>query len=628
LRQDAVSLEVPVRIHGSRVKEVVRGTTPHTEPFEEQTTTMIIFPQGGVVRMSTSVSTGQMLVLTNLKTKQDAICRVVKVRTFTNMQGYVEVEFTHPQPTYWGVQFPDQPAPSATKPQAVVAPAAPVKPIQSVQQESKPKPTSDLSWAPAMPFAAAPKPPAGDAAKSPVAASPSKPFTPAPKPESRFISLGTKEEVAAMADAPAAPAPPDLRDIPVVKPVAKALAPVAPAAPVVPPAPIAAPASADSIASSFPSLSIPEVLGDFEASHASASAGSPREAEKADAPAAKAPSASVESASASTSESASTFGSLSGGASLESGVAPVESFGSRFDSGGKAAENAKGSPNFALIAAAIGVLVVVVGGGAFYFRSHNGSASTVPAPVAASTPTAAALPQPADTSAQVLQPATAAVAPVTPPSSTVVAPHGNSVGAVNAQTLSSFKPNAAASAPSQPPSPRASNNAAVQPSPQPAGITGNMVAESVSARPVTAQRDSAADVEAPSVDAAPAVETSGGALPSVLSSDRPAAPAAPDPAVKPSAPARVGGNVKEPRLVNAPQPVYPLMAKQAHIQGDIVVKTTIDESGNVAHMEIVSGPAMLRGAALEALRRWKYAPSMLNGEPIAVQMMVTIKFRM
>ena len=72
-RADAVSLEVPVKVHGSRVTEVVREITPHTEPFEEQTSTMIVFPQGAVIRMSTAVNVGQMLVVTNLKSRQDAI---------------------------------------------------------------------------------------------------------------------------------------------------------------------------------------------------------------------------------------------------------------------------------------------------------------------------------------------------------------------------------------------------------------------------------------------------------------------------------------------------------------------------------------------------------------------------
>ncbi|HKQ87639.1 MAG TPA: TonB family protein, partial [Candidatus Acidoferrales bacterium] len=106
LRADAVSLDVPVRVHGSRVTAVVRGATPQTEPFEEEASTMIVFPHGGVVRMATTVSVGQMLVLTNLRTSQDAICRVVKVRAYSNSQAYVEVEFTHRQVGYWGVHFP------------------------------------------------------------------------------------------------------------------------------------------------------------------------------------------------------------------------------------------------------------------------------------------------------------------------------------------------------------------------------------------------------------------------------------------------------------------------------------------------------------------------------------------
>ena len=108
LRADALSLEVAVKVHGSRVIEVARGTAPRTEPFEEQTVTMIVFPQGAVLRMTSVVNVSQMLVLTNIKTKQDSICRVLKVRPNANQGSYVEVEFTHRQPGYWGVQFPSE----------------------------------------------------------------------------------------------------------------------------------------------------------------------------------------------------------------------------------------------------------------------------------------------------------------------------------------------------------------------------------------------------------------------------------------------------------------------------------------------------------------------------------------
>ena len=114
LHSDAVSLEVPLKVHGSKVTEVVRGATPQTEPFEEETSSMIVFPHGGVLRMSTSVNAGQMLVLTNLKSRQDAICRVVKVRSYSNSSSYVEVEFTHRQPGFWGVYFESDAIAAAT----------------------------------------------------------------------------------------------------------------------------------------------------------------------------------------------------------------------------------------------------------------------------------------------------------------------------------------------------------------------------------------------------------------------------------------------------------------------------------------------------------------------------------
>jgi TonB family protein len=114
LHSDAVSLEVPLKVHGSKVTEVVRGAAPHTEPFEEETSSMIVFPHGGVLRMSTSVNAGQMLVLTNLKSRQDAICRVVKVRSYSNSSSYIEVEFTHRQPGFWGVYFESDAVAAAT----------------------------------------------------------------------------------------------------------------------------------------------------------------------------------------------------------------------------------------------------------------------------------------------------------------------------------------------------------------------------------------------------------------------------------------------------------------------------------------------------------------------------------
>ncbi len=125
VHSDAVSLEVSLKVHGSKVSAAGNGAAPQTEPFEEQTTSMIVFPHGGVLRMSTAVNAGQMLVLTNLKSRQDAICRVVKVRTYSNTACYVEIEFTHRQPGFWGVYFDaDGPAAAVDKVAAEVIPSS------------------------------------------------------------------------------------------------------------------------------------------------------------------------------------------------------------------------------------------------------------------------------------------------------------------------------------------------------------------------------------------------------------------------------------------------------------------------------------------------------------------------
>jgi TonB family protein len=163
--------------------------------------------------------------------------------------------------------------------------------------------------------------------------------------------------------------------------------------------------------------------------------------------------------------------------------------------------------------------------------------------------------------------------------------------------------------------------------PKPASnLTPGMLNNAGQDHPVATQRSDADQaVQAPSLDAAPAGDSANGsALSGVVSSSAAAVPAAPE--LQPEGPVKVGGIVKEPRLLSRVLPDYPLVAKQAGIQGDVVVKTTIDAKGNPVNLQVVSGPAMLRGPALAALRRWKYEPSTLNGQPIAVQMLVTIKF--
>ena len=117
----------------------------------------------------------------------------------------------------------------------------------------------------------------------------------------------------------------------------------------------------------------------------------------------------------------------------------------------------------------------------------------------------------------------------------------------------------------------------------------------------------------------------GGVIGGVLNTA--AKPVPPGPPGK-AAPLRVGGHVRPPKAIVQVRPEYPPLARQAHIQGEVQVDAILDEQGNVIDMKIVSGPPLLYQAALDALKKWKYEPTYLNDQPIAVQMIVTITFQL
>jgi periplasmic protein TonB len=93
-------------------------------------------------------------------------------------------------------------------------------------------------------------------------------------------------------------------------------------------------------------------------------------------------------------------------------------------------------------------------------------------------------------------------------------------------------------------------------------------------------------------------------------------------------PVRVGGDVQESKLLLKLAPVYPAIAIQAHAAGPVILETEIDEEGNVASVKIVSGHPLLVNAAAQAVKQWKYSPTLLNGEPQTVLATVTVIFRL
>jgi periplasmic protein TonB len=102
------------------------------------------------------------------------------------------------------------------------------------------------------------------------------------------------------------------------------------------------------------------------------------------------------------------------------------------------------------------------------------------------------------------------------------------------------------------------------------------------------------------------------------------------PPPKAAAPARIkqGGNVTAASILTQTRPLYPALARQARIQGNVVLHAIIDKDGKVAQLEVVSGHPLLVQAALDAVKQWRYKPTLLNGDPVEVDTTITVTFTM
>lgn len=102
---------------------------------------------------------------------------------------------------------------------------------------------------------------------------------------------------------------------------------------------------------------------------------------------------------------------------------------------------------------------------------------------------------------------------------------------------------------------------------------------------------------------------------------------APSPDAKPvSRKIAISAGVAQGLLMTKVTPHYPFEAKQARIQGTVVIQIVIGTDGHVSNPRIVSGPDELQKASLEAVQQWIYRPYVLNGEPVAVDTTVNVVF--
>ncbi len=100
----------------------------------------------------------------------------------------------------------------------------------------------------------------------------------------------------------------------------------------------------------------------------------------------------------------------------------------------------------------------------------------------------------------------------------------------------------------------------------------------------------------------------------------------PPPPPAPAQPIRLRSGIRVPQKLVHVAPIYPAIALAAHAQGTVIIEATIDVLGNVSGARVLKSHPLLEQAALDAVRQWKFTPTLLNGVPTPIIMTVTVNF--
>jgi protein TonB len=250
------------------------------------------------------------------------------------------------------------------------------------------------------------------------------------------------------------------------------------------------------------------------------------------------------------------------------------------------APNEEGKKSPMVIGGVIAALLVL-GAGGYYMLGHK-SSKAVPSPTTSSTQPAPSIPS----------------SPTSTPTTEV--PTSAATPTATAQPAVTTKPDAA-------------KPALDKPKPQPTQIADTTAVSKPTPAPLivapSAARTQTADV------APPSISISGGAGPAL---DIPVTASAP----KLSAPAPANAVIVPSRLLQRVNPTYPSSAKQYRIEGAVTLSATIAPDGHVREAKVISGPAMLRDAAVNAVKQWRYAPSTVNGRPVESSVQIVLQFKM
>jgi len=631
-RTQPVALEVPVSVNGART---VAGSDKR-EPFSEASVTVLVFANGAVIRLASAVMPGQLLFLTNEKTKKEVVCQVVKSKNYSNVSGYVELEFTEAVSGFWGMRFPGERVPGQPgAPATPIAPPAAATKVPPPAVISAPKPVASKP-APPPPVVMKPaeisSPPANAQSNLPRAAE-IKPVTTLPKPIAPASPLATTTTTTSLPRAseikPPTAAPPQTpqsastsspsstdalkRESARLQEQLSSLlfTPEAPAQ-AAPPAPTKTAPPAKSAPLKMEStldveeVKIPSWLEPL-ARNAAAAPTVPEAAvedeplkidvDKADEfELADLTAASIAQQTGTPEPVPSSVASpLFGEDVIE--PQPVST----------------GSNKGIWIAAVAAGLVLLAGSGAWLLRKPSNPAAQSAA-IAETTPAAPAV---SVSKAPPQQSQRSAAAPT----ATVAAP---AMSQPNAQSQASVQPTA------QPVKTSNANN------------TETLLAYKELAEPkLPPKKPSLGQVHlaTPNVNRGASPKGGGDAEPTLALSENQVTPSADamggglaggnsKQPVAPASPLPVGGDVKPAKLLASVSPAYPSLAKSQHIEGDVRIDALIDANGHVSAMKVISGATLLHQSAMDALRQWKYQPAMLDGKAVPMHLTVTLQFRL
>lgn len=675
-RPQPVPLEVPVSVNGART---IEGSDKR-EPFSESTKTVLVFGNGAVIRLASNVTPGQLLFVTNEKTKKEVVCQVVKSKNYRTATGYVELEFTEPAAGFWGVRIPADPTPVSAVPKSPVAPR-PAVPVATVPPAIVPPKVA--APAPAPPTLAAtstnvlviaPPPtasvtpeviPQPEAGKPPVVAVP---LDAARGEQSvqEFLSAKLSAEIAALPGlesvlASTPPTPPAAKQPDPTQPsddssaerlrqqttsaqeklsslLFRETVPAKKATPIIPTPVMKHAPSTKSESAAEPeehSSSRPPFTEFKTKSAVSKTPADSLSVEEVKIPSWLAPlthetevakehSDSAPANAPSLAEDSSALG-LEEKTSLEvadecSERAHTVVLGGVLLGGSEANEAqtaSKSSGKGLVYALAAAVLFTAAGVGWYGLLPGNFLASKPTAPLAVQNSSLGVEEAVTKKDPGVTAPV-AAPSPATAPGSPANSA-ATSRPAGNGPVSAQPVENARNSnSPSTTEAARLSNNGAATTAVTEVTPKKPVLGDVRLATPNVSRKENSSRTEsAPSIEGVDATTTKD-----------PLADLTGNHNKQPAAPPPIGGDVKPARLLKSVPPIYPQAARSQRLAGNVQLDAFIDTSGNVSATRVISGPTLLHEAAVTAVKQWKYEPAQLDGKPTFMHLTVTVQFRL